>query len=73
MKMKKNDLVVVVSGDDKGKTGPIIDVSSKKGKVKVQNVGVAVRHARARRQGETSGIRKQERWIDASNVKKIEQ
>jgi large subunit ribosomal protein L24 len=73
MNIKKNDLVVVVTGDDRGKTGPVIDVSLKKGKVKVQNVAVAVRHARARRQGESSGIRKQERWIDVSNVRLMEQ
>lgn len=73
MKIKKNDLVVVITGDDKGKTGPVIAVSNKKGKVKVQNVAIAVRHARARRQGETSGIRRQERWIDVSNVRKSEQ
>lgn len=69
--IKKNDVVVVITGSDKGKTGPVIDISSKSGKVRVQNVAVVTRHTRKRRQGERSEIRKQERWIDISNVKKI--
>ena len=64
---------MVITGDDRGKTGPVIDVSLKKGKVKVQNVAIASKHARARRQGESSGIHKQERWIDVSNVRLVEQ
>lgn len=71
MQIKKNDMVVVTTGDDKGKTGSVIDISHKKGKLKVQNVGMAARHAKARRQGEKSAIRHQEQWIDVSNVKKL--
>ncbi|MBN2267051.1 MAG: 50S ribosomal protein L24 [Candidatus Babeliaceae bacterium] len=69
--IKKNDVVVVVTGDDKGKTGPVIDISRKIGKIKIQNVAMVTRHARKRKQGERSEIRQQERWIDISNVKKI--
>lgn len=73
MEIKKNDTVVVIAGDDKGKTGPIIDILRKEGKVKVkvQNVAIATRHAKARRRGEKPGIKKQERWIDVSNVKRL--
>ena len=69
MNIKKNDMVVVITGSDKGKKGAVVDILSKKGKIKVQNVAVVTRHLKARRQGEKPGIRKQERWIDVSNVK----
>ncbi|HBL98455.1 TPA: 50S ribosomal protein L24 [Candidatus Dependentiae bacterium] len=71
MNIKKNDMVVVITGSDKGKKGAVVDILSKKGKIKVQNVAVVTRHLKARRQGEKPGIRKQERWIDVSNVKRI--
>ena len=73
MNLKKNDTVAVITGDDKGKTGPIIDILRKNGKVKVkvQNIAIVTRHAKARRRGEKAGIKKQERWIDASNVKRL--
>lgn len=70
MKIKKNDTVVVISGSDKGKQGSVIDILPKKGKVKVQGVAMVSRHTKARRQGEKSMIKKQERYIDISNVKK---
>lgn len=71
MVIKKNDVVVVITGDDQGKTGPVIDILHKKGKVKVQNIALAKRHARKRVAGGRSEIRTQERWIDLSNVKKL--
>lgn len=71
MAMKKNDVVRVITGDDKGKQGPIIAISPKSGKVKVQGVAVVARHYKARRQGEKSTIKKLERFIDVSNVEKV--
>ena len=71
MEIKKNDTVVVIAGDDCGKTGSVIDICRKKGRVKVQNIALVTRHAKARRPGEKSAIRHQERWIDVSNVKKL--
>lgn len=72
MHIKKNDVVVVLVGDDAGKTGPVIDISHKTGKVKVQNVAVVTSHARAKQQRDKkSGLNTKESWINASNVKRI--
>ena len=71
MNIKKGDKVRIIAGNDKGATGVILAISHKKGKVKVQGVSLATRHYKARRQGETSGIRTQERFIDISNVAKL--
>lgn len=70
-KIKKNDTVIVITGSDKGKKGTVIDILPKKGKVKVQGVAIVSRHAKARRQGDKSKIRKQESFIDVSNVRKV--
>ena len=54
--VKTGDMVIVVSGDDKGKTGKVVEVSPKEGKVIVEGVNAVRKHVRARRQGETGGI-----------------
>lgn len=66
--IKKNDLVYVLTGKDKGKKGTVISVLPRKGLVKIKGVALVTRHYKARRQGETSGIKKVERYIDVSNV-----
>lgn len=68
MRIKKNDTVVILSGKDKGKKGEVIEILPKKDKVLVKGVAVVSRHAKARKQGETPGIKKQESYIDISKV-----
>ncbi len=70
-RIKKNDTVVVLSGRDKGKHGPIIDVLRKKGKVVVKGVAFVTKHVKARKTGEISGIRKEESFVDVSKVMPI--
>ena len=70
MNIKKNDMVLVITGADKGKKGSVIEILPEKGKIKVQGVAIVTRHAKARRQGEKSAIKKLERFIDISNVQK---
>ncbi len=67
-RVKINDTVMVISGKDKGKTGTVIDIFAKKGKVMVKGISLVTRHVKARKQGETGGIKKQEGFIDLSNV-----
>ena len=45
MNVKKNDTVVVLSGKDKGKQGKVLSVNPEAGKVVVEGVSVATRHA----------------------------
>ena len=66
--IKKNDQVIVISGDDKGKRGKVLEVSPKEGKVIVEGAGMVSKHVKPRRQGETGGIIKVEGAIIASKV-----
>lgn len=68
MNIKKGDLVVVLSGDDKGKRGKIKYVDIKKNKVIVEGVNFVRKHKKPRRMGETGGIMELEAGIDSSNV-----
>ena len=64
----KGDKVVIISGKDRGKIGDILDILPKKGKIKVQDVAIAIKHCKARKQSEVSSIKKEESFIDSSNV-----
>jgi len=67
-RVKKNDLVEVISGRDAGKQGTVIEILPKKGKVIIKDVGVVTRHAKARRQGDVAGIKKEERPVLLAKV-----
>ena len=66
--VKKDDTVVVISGNDKGKKGKVLGVSPKEGKVIVQGVHLVKKHVKPRRQGEAGGIVKAEGAMYASKV-----
>ncbi len=68
MKIKKGDTVKVLTGKDRGKTGKVIKVYPKKGKVTVEGVNVYKKHTRPRRRGEKGEIVSVVRPMDASNV-----
>jgi len=72
LRIKKNDLVVILTGKDRGKKGRIIEIMRKKDKVKVEGVAVVTKHVKARRAGETSGIRKEESFVHISNVMPVD-
>lgn len=68
MKLKKGDTVKVLSGNDKGKSGEILEVIPKKNKVIVKDVNIRKRATKPRKAGEEGGIIASEHAINASNV-----
>jgi large subunit ribosomal protein L24 len=59
-KIKKGDSVVVRSGKDKGRTGTVLQVLPKDGKVVVSGVNVAVRHRKPTQVNPQGGIERRE-------------
>ncbi len=68
MTITRGDTVRVMSGDDKGKEGPVIKVDRKRRRVTVEGVNIVKRHKRAQSEGDESGIIEFPAMIDASNV-----
>lgn len=54
--LKKGDKAVVISGDDKGKSGKVLKILSKNNKAVVEGLNLVKRHLRPRRQGEKGQI-----------------
>ena len=68
MKVKKDDNVIVVAGNFKGKTGKILKVFHKKNRVIIEGVNLRKRHTKPNQQYPNGGIIEKEMPIDASNV-----
>ena len=69
--IKKDDTVVVLSGDSKGVRGKVIAASPEEGKVIVEGANIVSKHTKARRQGEKSQIVKTEGAIYACKVQLV--
>ncbi len=68
MKIKKNDVVLILTGKDAGKTGKVLTAMPAENKVLVEGVNVQKKHKKARSTQEQSAIVEQVGAIDASNV-----
>lgn len=66
--VKTGDTVIVVSGNDKGVKGKVLEVSPKEGKVIVQGVHLVKKHVKPRPPQEQGGIVEVEGAIYASKV-----
>jgi large subunit ribosomal protein L24 len=71
LKVKKGDKVTVITGRDKGKTGEILRVDPKRGRVLVQGVNMVKRH-QGPSQTNPGGIIEKEAALHVSNVAHID-
>ena len=58
--VKKGDTVVILSGNDKGKKGKVLEVSPSEGKIIVEGCNIVTKHVKPRRMGEPGGLIKAE-------------
>ena len=70
--VKKGDAVVVLAGKEKGKSGKIIAVLTKKQRVVVEGLQMIKKHTRKNQQNPNGAIVEREGSIHISNVKKAE-
>lgn len=68
MLIRVEDTVVVLAGDDKGKTAKVLKVDRLKGKVIVEGVNRVYKHVRKSQKNPQGGRLSKEMPIDISNV-----
>ncbi len=68
LNLKKGDLVVVISGEDRGKKGHVLKAFPKTGRVIVEKVHMIKKHAKPSQRNPQGGIITMEAPIQASNV-----
>ena len=71
-KIKKGDQVTIVAGDDKGKSGEVLQVLGKKDSVIVAGCNVAKKAVKPSDENKEGGFAQKEMPIHISNVKKVE-
>lgn len=68
LKLKKDDLVKVISGNAKGQEGKIVSIDRKTLRVVVEGVNMISKHTKPNAKSPNGGIVKQEGSIHISNV-----
>ncbi|HZW38914.1 MAG: 50S ribosomal protein L24 [Syntrophothermus sp.] len=68
MKIHKNDKVMVITGNDKGKTGKVLKVFPKTSKIIIEGINLRKRHTKPNQRTPQGGILEKEAPINASNV-----
>ena len=68
MRIKTGDTVKVLSGNDKGVTGEVLEIMPKTNKMVVKGVNIRKKHVKPRKQGEEGGIISVECAIPSSKV-----
>ncbi len=67
-KLRKDDLVQVIAGKDKGKQGKILKIDREKGKVIVAGANMAKKAMKKKNQSDRGGIAEIEAALHVSNV-----
>ena len=67
-KIRKGDLLRVITGKDKDKEGKVLSVNAKNHTVLVEGINMVSKHTKPNAQNQTGGIVSQESSIDISNV-----
>ena len=68
MNILKGDMVVVISGKEKGKTGKVLEINRKRQRVLVEKVNMVKRHQKPTQQQRQGGIVEKEALLHISNV-----
>lgn len=66
--IKKGDIVKVIAGDDKGKSGRILEVNRDKETAIVESINMVSKHTKPNAKSPQGGIVKQEAPIHISNL-----
>lgn len=71
MHVKKGDSVIVLTGEDRGKTGRVLMTVPQKNRVIVEGINFVTRHTRPTQTSPQGGRIQKEASIHASNVRVI--
>jgi large subunit ribosomal protein L24 len=68
MKIRKNDTVMIIAGNDSGKTGKVLKVFPKKSRIIIEGINMRKRHTKPSQKNPQGGILEKEAPIHVSNV-----
>jgi large subunit ribosomal protein L24 len=68
MKIRKNDNVMVIAGNDKGRTGKVLKVFPKTSRLIIEGINLRKKHTKPTQRAPQGGIQEKEAPIHISNV-----
>mgnify|MGYP002058865055 FL=1 len=71
MMLKKGTQVKIITGNDKGKTGEILELNRKLNKVKIKSINMIKKHLKPTKENK-GGIISKENFVHLSNVKSVD-
>jgi large subunit ribosomal protein L24 len=71
-KIKKGDTVQVIAGEDRGKTGKVLQVLPETGRALVEGLNFVKKHMRKTQDNPQGGVFEKEAPIHLSNLKKTD-
>ncbi|MEW6509995.1 MAG: 50S ribosomal protein L24 [Bacteroidota bacterium] len=72
MKIRKNDMVMVIAGNARGKSGKVLKVYPERERLIIEGVNIIKRHSRPSQKNPQGGIVQREAPIHVSNVMLID-
>ena len=70
--IKKGDIVYVNAGNDKGKTGKVLEVIPSKDRAIVEGINIVSKHSKPSPKNPQGGIVKQEAGVHISNLQHVD-
>lgn len=67
-KIKKNDIVKIITGKDSGKSGKVIEVNRDKGRIIVEGLNIVKKAMRKTKKNQLGGIKEIEASLNISNA-----
>lgn len=71
LKVKKDDIVQVTAGKDRGKRGKVLSVVPKNGRLLIEKINIVKKHQRPNQQTRQGGIIEKENHLRVDNVKVV--
>jgi large subunit ribosomal protein L24 len=68
MNIKKNDKVQILTGKDKGKSGKVLQVMARQGRISIEGLNILIKHLRPNRSNEKGQRIEFPGFINVSNV-----
>ena len=68
LRLKKGDMVKIITGESKGQTGKILNVFTGKGRVTIEGKNLVKRHTKPNQKNQQGGIVEKEAPIQLSNL-----
>lgn len=68
LKIKKGDTVIVITGEDRTKSGKVLEVFPKENKALVAGINIVSKHTKPNAQNQQGGIIQKEAPINISNL-----